>query len=201
MKVEKIKLTGIARRMWGYKILTPSTVGKFVESHKLALERSRRVVFDAFGRFASVHICPEMYQLLGEDIRAMHGRVGFVYHAWIQYCADGKWLTDWENDFLLYYEPLTEEAYVFPKRVAELKTVHAWWRLKDKQVEYPLFEKDGVKISRSFLVRGNLLCAYRDVASYQPQENVWQWKYFPPLHFVYAKVPTLKELEAMAPEA
>ena len=199
MKVEKIKLTGIARRMWGYKSLTSSNVGRLLESYKLSLDRGRRLIFDVHsGIFAAVNIRPELYLLVGKDVQIMHGRTGFIYHAWMQYHADGAWLTDWDKDFFLFYEPFAEEVIVFPARAAELKTVHAWWRLKNKQVEYPLFEKDGVKISRQFEVKGNRLRAYKDEAFCWKTSTECMWHYFEPLHFVYAKVPTVEELIKMS---
>ncbi len=200
MKIEKTKLTGIARRMWGYKTLTAENVGALIQSYKLSLERNRCIAIDTSGCFARVIIRPEFYPLVNEGIRAMHSRVGFIYPALVEYYADAQWLTDAERACFLFYEPFSEEAVLIPERVMEYEIVHPWWRRRHELVEYPLFEKGGVKISRSFLVKGNQLKAYQDVASYQPRESVWEWKYFPPLHFVYEKVPTVAELEAKVPE-
>lgn len=200
MKLDKVNVKGISRRMLGCEVLTPSSVGKCWKDIKLSLERGRRIVFDDRGKYAVVKILPEMYPLIDQNLQAMHNRIGFVYPARLQYCADGKWLTDWENDFWFYYEPLSEEAYVFPARIAKLETVWPWWRRKCMRMEYPLFEKDGVKISRRFLVRGNKLQACCDIASCRVTQTNMCWIYFEPLHFVYAKVPTAKELLQMHEE-
>lgn len=195
MKTEKIQLSGVARRMWGYNTLTPSNVGKLLEGYKLSLSRSRRMIFDKQnGIFATVNIRPELYLLVGKDIQAMHGRSGFVYHAWMQFYADGVWLTDWDKEYFMLYEPFAAEANLLPARVAALKVVRPWWSMKDKTVNYPLFEKDGVKISREFLVKGQRLQACRDEAFCWKNETGCLWHYFEPMHFVYQEIPSKAEL-------
>ena len=199
MKVEKIKLTGLARRMWGYKSLTSSNVGRLLESYKLSLDRGRRLIFDVHsGIFAAVNIRPELYLLVGKDVQIMHGRTGFIYHAWMQYHADGAWLTDWDKDFFLFYEPFAEEVIVFSARAAEPEIVCPWWCSKYKTENYTLFVQDGVKISRQFEVKGNRLRAYKDEAFCWKTSTECMWHYFEPLHFVYAKVPTVEELIKMS---
>lgn len=202
MKTEKIKVSGLARRMWGYKSLTPSNVGKLLETYKLSLDRGRRIIFDLrSGIFAAVNIRPELYPLAGQDIQAMHGRVGFIYYAWMQYHADGAWLPNWENDFFLFYEPFAEEVIVFPARAAEPEIVCPWWCSKYKTESYTLFVQDGVKISRQFEVKGNRLRARKDEAFCWKTTTGYRWHYFEPLHFVYTRVPTVEELLKLSEEA
>ena len=199
MKTEKVKVSGLARRMWGYKSLASSNVGKLLENYKLSLDRGRRFIFDAHsGIFATVNIRPEIYPLAGQDIQAMHGRVGFVYHGWVQYHADGAWLTDWDKDFFLFYEPFAEEVIVFPARSAELRIFHPWWRKGTAVVHYELFTANGVKKGRGFKVRGNQLTAYQDEAFCWKTTTECMWHYFEPLHFVYTRVPTVEELIEMS---
>ncbi len=186
--MKKIKIKNVPRKLWGYKTITSEMVGKMLNSENL-MYGGLRVNIEK-GTFASVVIRPEVYLLVGAEVKAMHNRTGFVYDCWLTYDAADQQLASKKTGYL-FYEPFSEEVILLSKEVAKVES-RPWWR--KELYYYSLFKKEGVIISRGFVLRGGKLEAYEDGASSRVEKNVLETYYFPPMHFIYNEVPTAEEL-------
>lgn len=196
----KVYLKGISEELAGYEKITPAIVRKKLLSYALNLqikERSCRLKLGQECGFCQVSIRPEIYISAGENLRQIHGKKGFCFKGLIAYDIGGEWLTDTEKEYLVIYEPFSEELYVVPLKLVITEKVNPCYKFWNKVTTKMYFVKaqDGVSLYRQFWVRGNSLVASDDILMSQSHDaGAHHYYYFAPMSFVYHPLWTAKEL-------
>lgn len=202
-QVYKVSLKGVNAKLFGYANITPTVVRNLLKEESLLFRKNENSCLlrleGAFCSFAYVHIKPEVYCMAEEDLRLVHGKIGFCFLAWIAYSAE-SWVVDMEREYLAIYTPFTNELVVVPAEAVCLEPVSPWYRFwaKSKRcMTYVIRDEAGVRLSREFQVRYNTLRAQQDILGYQEEPNKYKWFNFYPMYFVYHDILSKDELRRM----
>lgn len=195
----KVYFQGISEELAGYEKITPAIIREKLLSYALNLqvrERSCRLKLGHEYGFCKVSIRPEIYISVGENLRKIHGKKGFCFKGLIAYDIGGEWLTDTEKEYLVIYEPFSEELDVVPLKAVSTEKVNPGYKFWNKVTEmYFVKSQNEVRLYRRFLVRGNSLVASDDILMSQSHEaGAQHYYYFAPMSFVYHPLWTAKDL-------
>lgn len=197
--VYRVCLEGMPEELAGYGKITPAIIRKKILSYSLNLGIRGRLCRLNLGQecgFCKVSVRPEIYISAGENLRQIHGNKGFCFKGLLAYDIGGEWLTDTEKEYLVIYEPFSEELHIVLLKTVSISQINPVYKFWNRVTEmYFVKAQDEVRLYRQFLVRGNSLVASDDILMSQSHDaGAHHYYYFAPMSFVYHPLWTAKDL-------